>query len=207
MTVDVVDSQNEKIGSLEVSDAVFGGRVNSDVIWEAVTHHRACERRGTHATKTRGLVSGSGKKPGRQKGTGRARVGEARNPLWRAGGTVFGPQPRSYAYSLPKKVVRGALRAALSQRFQEGAVLIVDELAAEEPKTRQAVDLLDRLDVTGKAVLVDVSPDANLSLAVRNLAGVQMTSTRQLGARDVVDAESVIMTRAAVERLEQVLGS
>ena len=97
MTVDVVDSQNEKIGSLEVSDAVFGGRVNSDVIWEAVPHQRACERRGTHATKTRGLVSGSGKKPWRQKGTGRARVGEARNPLWRAGGTVFGPQPRSYA--------------------------------------------------------------------------------------------------------------
>lgn len=207
MTLDVVDSQNEKVGSLEISDAVFGGRVNKDVIWEAVTHQRACERRGTHSTKTRGLVSGTGKKPWRQKGTGRARVGSARNPLWRSGGTVFGPQPRSYAYPLPKKVIRGGLRAALTQKFHDAAVLVVDQLAVDEPRTRQAADLLGRLDVTGKTVLVDVSPDSNLSLAVRNLTGVRMSSTRELGARDVVDATRVVMTRAAVERLEQVLGS
>ena len=113
MTLDVVDLRNEKVGSLELSDEVFGGRVNTGVIWEAVVHQGACEHRGTHSTKTRGLVSGTGKKPWRQKGTGRARVGEARNPLWRGGGTVFGPQPRSYAYRLPKKVIRGALRARL----------------------------------------------------------------------------------------------
>ena len=203
--VPVADFKGEAKGEEDVDLRV--AKAGAYLVHRKVVAEQANMRLGTAVAKTRAEVRGGGRKPYQQKGTGRARVGEARNPLWRAGGTVFGPQPRSYAYSLPKKVVRGALRAALSQRFQEGAVLIVDELAAEEPKTRQAVDLLDRLDVTGKAVLVDVSPDANLSLAVRNLAGVQMTSTRQLGARDVVDAESVIMTRAAVERLEQVLGS
>ncbi len=207
MTLDVVDSQNEKIGSLELSDAVFGGRVNTGVIWEAVVHQLACEHRGTHATKTRGRVSGSGKKPWRQKGTGRARVGEIRNPLWRGGGTVFGPQPRSYAYRLPKKVIRGALRHALTQKFRDAVVVVVDELAVEEPRTRHAAELLERLDVVGKTLLVDVNPDSNLSLAVRNITGVRMLSTGRLGARDVMDAGRIVMTRAAIERLEQVLGS
>ena len=207
MTLDVVDLQNEKIGSLELSDEVFGGRVNTDVIWEAVVHQNACEHRGTHATKTRGRVSGTGKKPWRQKGTGRARVGEARNPLWRGGGTVFGPQPRSYAYRLPRKVIRGALRAALTQKFRDAEVVVVEQLSVEEPRTRHGAELLQRLDVTGKSLLVDVNPDSNLSLAVRNISGVRMSSTRQLGARDVVDTGRVVMTRAAIERLEQVLGS
>ena len=207
MTLDVVDLRNEKVGSLELSDEVFGGRVNTGVIWEAVVHQGACEHRGTHATKTRGLVSGTGKKPWRQKGTGRARVGEARNPLWRGGGTVFGPQPRSYGYRLPKKVIRGALRAALTQKLRDGEVVAVDQLAVEEPRTRHAAELLQRLDVTGKTLLVDVSPDSNLSLAVRNISGVRMLSTRQLGVRDVVDAGRVVLTPAAIERLEQVLGS
>ena len=207
MTLDVVDLQNEKVGSLEVSEEVFGGRVNTGVIWEAVVHQLACEHRGTHATKTRGQVSGSGKKPWRQKGTGRARVGDIRTPLWRTGGTVFGPQPRSYAYRLPKKVVRGALRAALTQKFQDAAVLVVDQLAVEEPRTRHAAELLGRLNVMGKTLLVDVHPDANLSLAVRNIGGVRTSSTGRLGARDVMDAGRVVMTRAAVERLQQVLSS
>jgi len=207
MTVDVVDSRNEKVGALEVSDEVFGGRVNTAVIWEAVVHQLASERRGTAATKTRGQVSGTGKKPWRQKGTGRARVGEARNPLWRTGGVVFGPQPRSYAYPLPKKVIRGGLRAALTQKFKEAGVLVVDQLSAEEPRTRHAAELLNRLDLPGKALLVDVKLDANLSLAVRNISGIRISSTRRLSARDVVDAGWVVMTRAAVERLEQVLAS
>ena len=207
MTLDVVDAQNEKIGSLELNDEVFGCRVNTGVIWEAVVHQLACEHRGTHATKTRGRVSGSGKKPWRQKGTGRARVGEIRNPLWRGGGTVFGPQPRSYAYRLPQKVIRGALRHALTQKFRDGAVMVVDELAVEEPRTRHAVELLGRLDVVGKTLLVDVHPDSNLSLAVRNIKGVRMSATRRLGARDVMDAGRIVMTRVAIERLEQVLGS
>ncbi len=207
MTVDVVDSRNEKVGALEVSDEVFGGRVNTDVIWEAVVHQLASERRGTAATKTRGKVSGTGKKPWRQKGTGRARVGEARNPLWRGGGVVFGPHPRSYAYPLPKKVIRGGLRAALTQKFKEEGILVVDQLSAEEPRTRHATELLNRLDLSGKTLFIDVKPDANLALAVRNISGIRISSTNQVSARDVVDAGRVVMTRAALERLEQVLGS
>src|ERR687896_2223536 len=126
MTVDVVNQQNEKVGSLDLRDEVFAGRVKTDLIHESVVRANAAERRGTHATKTRGLVSGSGKKPWRQKGTGRARVGEIRNPLWRKGGTVFGPQPRSYEYQLPRKVEMGALVAALAQKIHDGAVTIVD---------------------------------------------------------------------------------
>ena len=120
---------------------------------------------------------------------------------------MFGPQPRSYAYRLPKKVVRGALRAALTQKFQDAAVLVVDQLAVEEPRTRHAAELLGRLNVMGKTLLVDVHPDANLSLAVRNIGGVRTSSTGRLGARDVMDAGRVVMTRAAVERLQQVLSS
>ena len=207
MTLDVVDSRNEKIGAVEVSDAVFGGRPNRGVIWESVVHQSAGERRGTHATKTRGQVSGTGKKPWRQKGTGRARVGESRNPLWRSGGAVFGPRPRDYGYRLPRKVVRGALRAALTQKFAAGGVLVVEQLGVDEPRTRLAVELLQRLDVASKALLVDVRPDARLALAVRNIGDVRLVATGQVSARDVVDARQVVMTPAAVERLTQVLGS
>src|ERR687889_1372563 len=120
MKIDVVNAENQKVGSVDLNDDIFGGRIKADLIHESVVRANAAERRGTHMTKNRALVSGSGKKPWRQKGTGRARVGEIRNPLWRKGGTVFGPQPRSYAYELPKKVQRGALRAALAQKVQDG---------------------------------------------------------------------------------------
>src|SRR5438477_12902398 len=145
MQLDVVNDQNEKTGSVEVRDEVFGGRVNSDLMWESVVHANAAERRGTHKTKNRANVSGSGKKPWRQKGTGRARVGSIRNPLWRHGGTVFGPQPRSYDFKLPRRVKRGALRAALAQKVKEGALVVVDALAAGEVKTKAAAELLARL--------------------------------------------------------------
>src|SRR6478672_4175852 len=157
MQFDVVNSENKKVGSVDVSDDVFGGRVNADLIWESVVHSNAADRRGTHMTKNRALVSGSGKKPWRQKGTGRARVGEIRNPLWRKGGTVFGPQPRSYDFRLPKKVERGALRAALADKMQQNAVVVVDALAATEIGTKAASELLKRLGCDGKTVLVDVT--------------------------------------------------
>src|SRR6267143_3935083 len=160
MTFDVVNSDNKKVGSVDVKDDVFGGRVNTDLIWESVVHENAAKRRGTHQTKNRANVSGSGKKPWRQKGTGRARVGSIRNPLWRHGGTVFGPQPRSYDFALPRRVKRGALRAALAQKVKDGALVVVDALSAGEVKTKAAAELLARLGVTGKAVLVDGAPDA-----------------------------------------------
>jgi large subunit ribosomal protein L4 len=202
MKVDVVNSDNKKVGSLELNDDVFGGRVNSAVIWESVVHANASERRGTHASKNRALVSGSGRKPWKQKGTGRARVGDIRNPLWRHGGTVFGPQPRSYDYALPRKVKRGAIVAALAAKMQDGSVVVVDQLAATEIKTKTAVELLRRLGAKGKALLIDVQPDETLGIAVRNLAGVQFLASARVAARDVVNASRVIVTKAAVEKLQ-----
>src|ERR671918_2404823 len=148
--------------------------VNEHLMWESVVRANAAERRGTHQTKNRANVSGSGKKPWRQKGTGRARVGEIRNPLWRKGGTVFGPQPRSYEYQLPKKVEKGALRAALSAKFQSGDVIVVEAFAADEIKTQAAVNVLKNLGVSGKALLVAVKPEDNFALSIRNIAGVRL---------------------------------
>jgi large subunit ribosomal protein L4 len=206
MTIDVVNQQNEKVGSLELRDEVFGGRVKVDLIHESVVRANAAERRGTHATKNRALVSGSGKKPWRQKGTGRARVGEIRNPLWRKGGTVFGPQPRSYEYELPKKVEKGALRAALAQKLRDQQVVVVDALSVAEIKTKAAAEMLKRLGVDGKALLVDVKPEDNLMLSVRNIEGIRLRASSRVSARDVMDTRRVVLTRAALERLQEALG-
>jgi large subunit ribosomal protein L4 len=206
MTVDVVNIENKKVGTAEVSDAVFGGRVKTDLIHESVVRANAAERRGTHATKNRALVSGSGKKPWRQKGTGRARVGEIRNPLWRKGGTVFGPQPRSYEYQLPKKVEKGALRAALAAKIQGGAVIVVDALAASEVKTKAAAAMLKAIGVNGKALLVDVKADEKLARSVRNVPGVFLLPSNRITARDVADTKTVVVTQAALEKLEAALG-
>jgi large subunit ribosomal protein L4 len=205
MTLDVLNTQNEKIGTVDVSDELFGGRVKVDLIHESVIRANAAERRGTHATKNRALVSGSGKKPWRQKGTGRARVGEIRNPLWRKGGTVFGPQPRSYEYQLPKKVEKGALRAALAAKFQGGDVIVVDALAAEEVKTKAAAAVLRGLGVQGKALLVAVNPEEKFAMSVRNIAGVRMLPSNRITARDVMDTRKVVLTQAALEKLQQAL--
>jgi large subunit ribosomal protein L4 len=206
MTVDVVNQQNEKVGSLDLSDEVFGGRVKTDLIHESVVRANAADRRGTHATKNRALVSGSGKKPWRQKGTGRARVGEIRNPLWRKGGTVFGPQPRSYDFHVPRKVEKGALRAAITQKLRDGAVIVVDALSVSEIKTKAAAEMLRRLGIEGKALLVDVKPEDKLSLSVRNIEGVRLLPSNRISARDVVDTRRVVLTRAALEKLQEALG-
>jgi large subunit ribosomal protein L4 len=205
MQLDVVNHENKKVGSVDVRDDVFGGRVNGGLMWESVVHANAAERRGTHATKNRALVSGSGKKPWRQKGTGRARVGSSRTPLWRHGGTVFGPQPRSYDFKLSKKVERGALRAALAQKLQEGDLVVVDALTASEIKTKAAAQLLQRLGVTGKAVLIDVAVDEKLARSLRNIPGVSLVLSQRLTAREVIDAVRVVATRGALEKLQEVL--
>jgi large subunit ribosomal protein L4 len=206
MTLDVVNGENQKVGSVDVRDEVFAGPVKIDLVWESVVRQNASERRGTHMTKNRALVAGSGRKPWRQKGTGRARVGEVRNPLWRKGGTVFGPQPRSYDYQLPKKVERGALRAALAAKLRDNAVIVVDELRASEKKTKVAAELLKKLGATGKTLVTDVAPDENFTCSARNIAGVHVVPSGRLTARDVMDTARVVMTRAALERLQEVLG-
>ncbi len=205
MTLDVVNGNNEKVGSFDLRDDVFGGRIKTDLIWESVVHSNAAARRGTHATKTRANVSGSGKKPWKQKGTGRAQVGETRNPLWRKGGTVFGPQPRSYDYALPKKVELGALRAALAQKVRDGHVVVVDALAADVVKTQAAAAMLKKLGVSGKALLVDLTLDEKLSRSLRNLPGVVFMPSNRVTARDIANAGRVVATRQAIEKLQDVL--
>jgi large subunit ribosomal protein L4 len=206
MKLDVVNTDNKKVGSLELNDEVFGGTIKKDLIWESVTRQNASERRGTHATKSRGLVSGSGKKPYRQKGTGRPQVGSTRTPLWRHGGTVFGPQPRSYDFKLPKKVEKGALRAAFASKLQGGAVIVVEELKASERKTKTVAELFKRLGATGKTLVVDVQPDEMFAASARNIRGVRLVPSGRLTARDVMDTAHIVATKAAVERLQEVLG-
>ena len=210
MNIKIVNAKNEPVGDFELKDEFFGGRVNRDLIWESVVQQNASERRGTHATKNRALVSGSGKKPWRQKGTGRARVGEIRNPLWRKGGTTFGPQPRSYDFRVPKKVEKGALRAALAQKLQAGEVIIVDAFSVADIKTKAAVEMLRRLGIEGgrkgKALIVDVKPEDKLALSVRNIDGVRLLASNRIVARDVADTRRVVLTRAALEKLQEALG-
>ena len=206
MKIHIVNANNEPVGDFELSDALFGGRVKRDLIWESVVQQNAAERRGTHATKTRAMVSGSGKKPWRQKGTGRARVGEIRNPLWRKGGTVFGPQPRSYAYDLPKKVQIGALRAAIAQKLRDGQLVVVDKLEAADRKTKSTVEMLKRLGATGKTLVIDVAPQDDFALSARNIAGLSVVASSRVTARDVMDTTRVIATRDAIEKLQESLG-
>jgi large subunit ribosomal protein L4 len=206
MTLDVVNGDNEKVGSVDLSDAVFAGPAKLDLVWESVVRQNASERRGTHMTKNRALVSGSGKKPWRQKGTGQARVGSKRTPLWRHGGTVFGPQPRSYDYAVPKKVERGALRAALVAKFRDHAVTVVDELRADAKKTKPVAELLKRLGASGRTLVVDQTLDDNFHASARNIAGVSVVASGRLTARDVMNTSRIIATRAALERLQEVLG-
>jgi large subunit ribosomal protein L4 len=206
MQLDVVNNENKKVGTVDVRDEVFGGRVNTDLMWESVVHANAADRQGTHKTKNRANVSGSGKKPWKQKGTGRARVGEIRNPLWRHGGTVFGPQPRSYDFKLSKKVEKGALRAALAAKMQSNALVVVEALAAGEIKTKPAVELLKRLGCEGRAVLIDVAVDDKLSRSVRNIRGVSFVPSARVTAREVINADRVVATRGALEKLQEALG-
>jgi large subunit ribosomal protein L4 len=206
MKLDVVNGQNETVGALELSEDVFGGRVKTDLIWESVVQENAADRRGTHATKTRAAVSGSGKKPWKQKGTGRARVGEIRNPLWRKGGTVFGPQPRSYEYKLPKKVKAGALRAALAQKMRDGALIVVDRLSSDDRKTKATAEMLKRVGATGKTLIIDVTPDAGFRLSARNIAGVRIVPSARVTARDIMDTAHVVATKDAIEKLQEALG-
>jgi large subunit ribosomal protein L4 len=206
MKIDVVNSNRETVGSLDLKDEVFGGRVKPDLIWEAVVHEQASKRRGTHMTKNRALVSGSGKKPWRQKGTGRARVGEIRNPLWRHGGTVFGPQPRSYDYALPRKVKLGALRDALAAKLADGTLVVVDTLATSSRKTKDTAAMFKKLGVSGKTLVIAVSHDDGFTLSARNIAGVTLKPSGRVTARDVIDTDQVIVTREAMEKLEASLG-
>ena len=205
MKLNIQNSKNETVGALELNDDVFGGRVKTDLIWASVVQENASERRGTHATKNRALVSGGGKKPYKQKGTGRPQVGSSRTPLWRKGGTVFGPQPRSYEFDMPKKVRMGALRAALAQKLNDGAVIVVDRLDAGSGKTKETAEMLRGLGAVGKTLVIDVKPDETFALSARNIAGVALVPSSRVTPRDIIDTAHVIATREALEKLQETL--
>ena len=205
-TIDVLNLGGEKVGTLELSDEVFGG-VNEDLLWEAVKHYRATQRAGTHATKGRSLVSGSGKKLWRQKGTGRARIGSIRSPLWRHGGTVHGPQPRSYEYRFPRKKLLGALRSALAAKLADGKLTVVESFELSEANTKSFRKSLDALMVENTAVLVEVArvENHNLELSSRNLHGVLLLRSNELHPYHLLRYDRAIFSRPAMEKLQNSL--
>jgi large subunit ribosomal protein L4 len=213
-TVDVFDLRNQVVGSVELSDDVFGAEVNEDLIYEAVRHYRAGLRGGNAKTKTRHEVSGSGKKLWKQKGTGRARMGSIRSPLWRHGGTVHGPVVRSYAYKLPRKMLLGALRSALSAKLRDGELKIVQTFDMGDHKTKSLATALTKLESPNKVLLVDVfasghedvnGVERNLTLASRNLEGVKLVPTRDVTVYDLLAYKQVVISSAAAQKLSEAL--
>jgi large subunit ribosomal protein L4 len=203
-TIDVVNLGGEKVGSLELAEEVFGA-VNEDLLWEAVKHYRAGQRAGTHATKNKKLVSGAGRKLWRQKGTGRARVGSIRSPLWRHGGTVHGPQPRSYDFAFPRKKLLGALRSALAAKLADGKLVVVESFELGEAKTKAFRATLDKLKAGKTTLLVDGSENNNLHLSSRNLEGVELVAGNQVHPYHLLRYESAIFARPALEKLQDSL--
>jgi len=206
-TVKVRDLKNKEVGDLELSDAVFGVPFNESLVHAAVRNFMAKARQGTSATKTRGNVSGAGRKLWKQKGTGRARIASLRSPLWKGGGNVHGPQPRDWSYNLPKKMRRGALRSALSERVREGNVLVVDGWALDKPKTKEFIASLGELGLDAdKTLIVDSLDNANLVLSSRNVQRAKVVSSHGLNIYDLLYHEKLVLSRAAAEELEKLLG-
>ncbi len=204
-TLDVVDLNNQKVGQVELADEVFGAQVNEALLYEAVRQYRAGLRAGTHKTKVRSEVSGSGKKLWKQKGTGRARMGSVRSPLWRHGGTVHGPQPRDYSYKLPRKMVVGALRSALSAKVRDGELKVVQAFTFGDHKTRSAMNTLATLEAGRTVLVVDNGENRNLMLGVRNLKGVTLMPTREVHAYHLLGHQSVLLSEAAARKFSEAL--
>lgn len=205
--VPVYNMEGQKVGEMTLRDDVWAVPLKRALIHQAVLAHLANRRQGTHSTKTRGEVSGGGRKPWRQKGTGRARHGSIRSPLWRHGGVVFGPKPREYGFTIPRKARRLALKSALSAKLRDGQVVVLDQLRLSEPKTRAMVSVLERLAVKGrKSLIILGEKDPNVILAARNIPGVMLLPPDALGVYPVVDADRVVLTRDAVAALEEALG-
>ena len=204
-TVDIKNLNNEVIGQMDLSDAVFGGPINEGLMHLAVKQYLASLRSGTHSTKTRAEVSGSGKKPWRQKGTGRARVGEIRNPLWRKGGTVMGPKPRDYEAPLPKKMFRAALKSALALKLKENQLNVVEAFDLANHKTKAFAETLTKLGFDRKVLVVDHQENSNLWLAARNLTDVQLLANLQVTPYHVLNAKHVVFSKAAIQALQEVL--
>lgn len=203
--VDVVDLGNEKVGEIELADAVFGAEVNQDLLYESVRHYRAGKRAGTHKVKTRHEVAGSGKKLWKQKGTGRARMGSVRSPLWRHGGTVHGPVPRDYSYKLPRKMQLGALRSALSAKLRDGELKVISAFQLTDHKTKAFAQTLAKLEATHKVLVVETAENRNLELSARNIEGVIVVRSHEVHPYQLLDATRVLLTQAAASKLSESL--
>ena len=205
-TIDIHNLSGEKVGTLDLADESFGA-VNEDLLWEAVKHYRASQRAGTHKTKARWEVSGSGKKLWKQKGTGRARIGSIRSPLWRHGATVHGPQPRSYDYTFPRKKLLGALRSALAAKVADGKLFVVDSFELKEAKTKAFRASLNKLNAKGTTLLVEngVGDSKKLHLSARNLKGVELVAGNEVHPYHLLRYSSAVFSRPALEKLQDSL--
>jgi large subunit ribosomal protein L4 len=203
--IEIKDTTGKKVGSTELTDVVFGIEPNTFAVHQVVRSQQAARRSGTHSTLTRGKVRGGGKKPWRQKGTGRARQGSTRSPQWAGGGVVFGPHPRSYAFKVPNKVVKLAMRSALSAKLAEGSLYVVDALVFEKPSTRQAAEVLKSLGIAGKVTIVVGNDDMNALLSFRNLPKTRVITASESNTYDLVDNTAVLFTKPALTWLEGVL--
>lgn len=203
--VTLYNQDGSQAGEIELNESIFGIEPNKDILFEAIVMQRASKRQGTHKTKVRSEVRGGGRKPWRQKGTGRARQGSIRSPQWRGGGTVFGPIPRSYSYKMPKKQRRIAIKSALSTKVNENNVLVLEDLVFEAPKTKAFASTLKGLSVDTKALIVTANADENVTLSARNIPGVTVVTATGVNVLDVISHDKLIMTKAAVEKVEEVL--
>jgi large subunit ribosomal protein L4 len=206
-TIDIKNWDNKKVGSVELPDEIFGYPYKEHLIHEAVRNYLASLRQGTHKTKTRAEVAGSGKKPFKQKGTGRARQGGNRPPIHRHGGTVFGPQPRDYSYKMNTKEKKNALKSALSQRVKEGKLVLVNDLSVNESKTKAFAAKIANIGVEGKALLVDSFENTNAVLAARNNPKILFVDAQNVNVYDVVNSRYIVLSQAALDRLTEVLQS
>ncbi len=204
--VALYNQEGSKVGEVELNDSIFGIEPNNNVLFEAIVMQRSSQRQGTSKVKTRSEVRGGGRKPWRQKGTGRARHGSIRSPQWRGGGRVFGPVPRDYSYKLPKKVRRLAIKSALSTKVKEENILVLESLTFDAPKTKDFVNVLKSLPVGKKALVVTEAVEDNVTLSARNIPGVKVIEADNLNVLDVVGHNTLIITKAAVEKVEEVLG-
>ncbi|WP_028400857.1 50S ribosomal protein L4 [Ectobacillus panaciterrae] len=203
--VTLFNQAGTQVGEMELAEAIFGIQPNEAVLFDAVIMQRASMRQGNHKVKGRSEVRGGGRKPWRQKGTGRARQGSIRSPQWRGGGIVFGPTPRSYAYKLPKKVRRLAIKSALSTKVLENNIIVLDSLALNAPKTKEMVAVLKGLSIEKKALIVTADADEAVALSARNIPGVTVITAGSVNVLDVLGHEKLVMTKAAVEKVEEVL--
>ena len=203
--VAVYNIDRQQVGDIELNDNVFGVEVNGGLLHQAVVMQLASQRLGTRATKTRAFVRGGGRKPWKQKGTGRARSGSRRSPLWVGGGTVFGPHPRSYAFSMPRKQRRLAIKCALSDKVQEDSLFVLDALDFEAPKTKQVVKLLQTFEIDNKALIITAEEAENVERSSRNIPGVKAINTTGLNVYDILNHDKLFVTKDAVARIEEVL--